>query len=167
MATTTSHQTYGANTSIAVKRKAQSKYRRKAGFVYPLIGNFTKVAGNPAALKDNATEGAYFTPCTGVDLIRNNLRQLLLCNKGERVMLPDYGMSLERYVFEPLDETTYFLVKQDILKTLDKYFSIVNVITLSVLSTPAEADRHELHVSLTLQLMDESLDIFDVEVTVG
>ena len=131
------------------------------------MGKFKTVTGAPPSLQNNTSEGAYFTGETGVELIRNNLRQLLLCNKGERVMLPDYGLNLERYLFEPLDQTTFFLIKQDILKTLERYFSSVNVITLSVYSDPKQAERSQLYVSLTLQLLDQSLDIFDVEVTVG
>ena len=82
-------------------------------------------------------------------------------------MLPDYGLNLERYLFEPLDQTTFYLIKQDILKTLERYFSSVNVITLSVYSDLLQRDRSQLYVSLTLQLLDQSLDIFDVEVTIG
>lgn len=166
MATTTSNILNGASPSIVVKRKIQSKTQKRSGFCYPLVGKFKSIAGKPPALQANSTEGAYFTKETGVDLIKNNLRQLLLCNKGERVMLPDYGLNLERYLFEPLDQTTFFLIKQDILKTLERYFSIVNVINLSVFSNPDDQDRSELYVSLTLQLLDQSLDIFDVEVTV-
>ena len=81
-------------------------------------------------------------------------------------MLPKYGLSLKKYIFEPLDETTFYLIKNDILKTLQAYFSIVNVISLSVFSSALEADRSELIIKLTLQIMDESLDIFDAEVTV-
>ena len=82
-------------------------------------------------------------------------------------MLPNYGLSLQKYVFEPLDETTYFLVKNDILQTINTYFSIVNVISLSVFSTAIEANRNQLVVRLTLQLLDSSLDIFDVEVNLA
>ena len=167
MATTTTNRLYGAEPSISVKRKTQSKYKKRLGFCYPLVGKFKTVTGAPPSLQNNTSEGAYFTGETGVELIRNNLRQLLLCNKGERVMLPDYGLNLERYLFEPLDQTTFFLIKQDILKTLERYFSSVNVITLSVYSDPKQAERSQLYVSLTLQLLDQSLDIFDVEVTVG
>jgi phage baseplate assembly protein W len=167
MATTTTHNSYGADVSLSVKRNTSSKYKRRAGFVYPLTGSFKTVTGTPAALQNNASEGSYFSPAYGVSLIRNNLRQLLLCEKGERVMLPNYGLSLQKYVFEPLDETTYFLVKNDILQTINTYFSIVNVISLSVFSTAIEANRNQLVVRLTLQLLDSSLDIFDVEVNLA
>ena len=167
MATTTTHDSYGADVSLSVKRNTASKYKRRAGLVYPLTGSFKTVTGTPATLQNNTSEGDYFSQSYGVSLIRNNLRQLLLCEKGERIMLPNYGLSLQKYVFEPLDETTYFLVKNDILQTINSYFSIVNVISLSVYSTGIEANRNELVVRLTLQLLDSSLDIFDVEVNLA
>jgi phage baseplate assembly protein W len=167
MATTTSNNLYGAEPSLSVKRKVQSKYKKKLGMCYPLVGKFKTVTGAPPSLQNNTGEGSYFTGEAGRELVRNNLRQLLMCNKGERVMLPDYGLNLERYLFEPLDQTTYYLIKQDILRTLERYFSSVNVITLSVYSDPLQAERSQLYVSLTLQLLDQSLDIFDVEVTIG
>ena len=79
-------------------------------------------------------------------------------------MLPDYGISLQKYLFEPLDETTYFLIRNEVLQTLRKYFSIVNVIKLGIFAD--EFIDHQLIIRLTLQLMDESLDIFDVEVKI-
>ena len=167
MAITTTQITYGAEPSISIKRAAASKYKKKNGLVYPLVGSFKTVTGTPASLKNNVSEGGYFSKAYGIELIRNNLRQLLLCEKGERIMLPNYGLSLKKYLFEPLDETTYYLIKQDILRTLETYFSIVNVISLSVFSNPLQAERSQLTVSLTLQLLDESLDIFDVEVTIA
>jgi|TARA_R110002074_G_scaffold12449_8_gene45641 phage baseplate assembly protein W len=115
----------------------------------------------------NAPQGAYFTGTQGLSLIKNNLRQLLLCEKGERIMLPDYGLSLKKYIFEPLDETTYFLMRTDILRTIDKYFKSVNVIKLAIYADELQRERNEILVSLTLQLLDESLEIFNVEVTIG
>ena len=82
-------------------------------------------------------------------------------------MLPDYGLSLKKYIFEPLDETTYFLMRTDILRTIDKYFKSVNVINLGIYADELQRDRNEILVSLTLQLLDESLEIFNVEVTIG
>ena len=169
MATTTEHNLYGTDVSLSVKRVASSKYKKKSGFVYPLIGKFETVTGG--ALQKNTSQKGYFNTAYGVSLIRNNLRQLILCEKGSRIMLPDYGLSLQKYLFEPLDETTYFLIKNDILRTLRTYFSMVNVISLRVLSNlqndMRSPEKNQLLVTLTLQLMDESLDIFDVQVNIG
>jgi len=165
MAFTTEQNKYGTNNSLTVERKISSQIKQRCGLDYPLTGNLNSVTGSVNA-NTNISKSSYFSKATGVNLIKNNLRQLLLCEKGERVMLPDYGLSLKKYLFEPLDETTYFLIRQDILETLAKYFSSVRVLSLTVLSNSLQRDRSELYISLTLQLLDQSLDIFDLEVTV-
>ena len=70
-------------------------------------------------------------------------------------------------VFEPLDEVTYFLIKTDILKTLYKYFRVVKVLTVAVGSTEQQSDRGELIIKLTLQLVNDDKDIFDIEVNIN
>ena len=167
MATTTTHTTYGAEVSVAVKKRVASRHRKISGLVYPLTGSFKTVTGQPPALQNNTSEGGYFSKSSGLELIRNNLRQLILCEKGSRVMLPSYGMSLQKYLFEPLDETTFYLLKNEIVKTLNKYFSIANIISLSVYSPERDAQQHRIIISLTLQLLDESLELFDAEVTIA
>jgi len=167
MAITTTHNNYGAETSISVRRAITSKTKSRFGFVYPLAGSFKTAIGAPPELRTNLKEGGYFSKAQGISLIKNNLRQLLLCERGERIMLPNYGISLQKFLFEPLDETTFYLIKTEILKTLQTYFSIANVITISVLSNELEAVRSQIVVKLTLQLMDGSLDIFDAEVKVA
>ena len=167
MAITTTHNTYGAAVSVEVHRTSASKIDARYGLAYPLIGSFKKVTGVPADLQNNTSEGGYFHKSYGISLIRNNLRQLLLCDKGERVMLPQYGISLNKYLFEPLDETTYYLIRRDILRTLEKYFSLVRVINLKVFSEAEDTEQGKIIISLTLQLLDESLDIFDAEVTIA
>ena len=169
MATTTEHNLYGTDVSLSVKRVASSKYKKKSGFVYPLMSKFDTATGG--ALQKNTSQKGYFSKSYGIPLIENNLKQLILCERGSRVMLPDFGLSLQKYLFEPLDETTYFLIKHDILRSLRTYFSFVNVISLRVLSNlqnnMRSPEKNQLLITLTLQLMDESLDIFDVQVNIG
>lgn len=165
MATTTTHNTYGVIPSVGVQKGSSSQYKKRYGLAYPLVGALdTTVTGG--ILKKNTSQAGYFSKCSGLALVKNNLRQLLLTEKGERVMLPDYGLSLRKYVFEPLDEVTYFLIKTDILKTLYKYFKAVRVLTVAVGSSDAQADRGELIIKLTLQLLNSDKEIFDIEVNI-
>ena len=169
MATTTTHLTYGSPVSLGVKRRVSSKYKIRNGFSYPLIEPLPlpNPDGPPPTLQKTKTQRGYFSKAYGLNLVRNNLRQLLLCEKGTRIMLPDYGLGLNKYLFEPLDETTFYLIKNEILTTLAKYFSIASVLSLRVFGNPIEQDQHQLIIQLTLQLNDESLEVFDTEVTIG
>jgi len=166
MATTTTHTTYGVPVSLSIQKATKAKRKQRFGFSYPLITPLdSTVTGG--YLQKATKQVDYFNRSTGVTLIRNNLRQLLLTEKGSRVMLPEYGLDLKRYLFEPLDETTYFLIRRDILQTINRYFSIARPLTLNVYSDDRATENNRLFVELTLQLMDESLDIFDIEVTLG
>jgi len=166
MATTTQFNKYGVNTTLSIKKSAASKHKQRLGLAYPLV----EVLGDTVTggfIQQNKEQSNYFSKSQGLSLIRNNLRQLLLCEKGERVMLPDYGLNLNRFLFEPLDKTTFQLIKNDIVKTIEKYFSIAKIISLQVMSEDIDIGRSQLVVSLTLQLVDESLNLFDIEVRVG
>lgn len=166
MATTSTHNRYGIPVSEGALKGSASQYKKRYGLAYPLIGSLDGTVTG-AVLKKATSQAGYFQKCSGIALIKNNLRQLLLTEKGERVMLPDYGLSLRKYVFEPLDEVTYFLIKSDILKTLYKYFKAVKVLTVAVGSTEQQSDRGELIIKLTLQLVSDSKDVFDVEVNIN
>jgi phage baseplate assembly protein W len=165
MATTSTHNRYGIPLSLATQRSSSSQYKKRYGLRYPIVGSLDgTVTGG--ALQKNTNQGGYFQKSSGLSLLKGNLRQLLLTEKGERLMLPDYGLSLRKYVFEPLDEVTYFLIKTDILKTLYKYFKAIRVLTVAVGATVEQADRGELSISLTLQLVSDSKEVFDMEVNV-
>ena len=157
---------YGVPVSPSIERGIKSKYKTRFGLAYPLA-KFKKVIPNTYLQQNNVTNVTYFGKAKGLALIKNNLKQLIRTQKGERVMLPDYGLSLEKYLFEPLDETTYELIKKDILDNIEKFFSIGRVLKLSIYSNETRIEKNQLVINLTLQLLDESLDILDIETRVG
>ena len=166
MATTTTFEKYGVPISLSISKAVSSKSASRKGFAYPLV----QILGGTIAggvINAPSRQGNYVNSSSGKDLIRNNLRQLLLTQKGERVMIPDYGLNLQRFLFEPLDQTLFYLLRVDIVSNLTKYFPIVKVLKLSILSSDVDSDRGQLNIGLTLQLQDESLDIFDIEVSVN
>ena len=164
MATTTTFNKYGAPISLIVKKGISSKWKKKPGLSYPLAYDTNRSPIEGGYIR-KSNQPSYFNKADGLYLIKNNLRQLLMTEKGERVMLPDFGLSLKKYLFEPLDEVTFNLVRNEVANNIRKYFKIVRIISLKVFSTTFE--NHDLRINLTLQLLDGSLDIFDVETKIG
>lgn len=165
MAITTTFEKFGVPLTLSVEKAVTSKTKKRAGFRYPLASDLgSTISGG---IIQSPSKQKYFGPATGIALIRNNLRQLLLTQKGERVMIPDYGLDLQRYLFEPIDKTLFYLIKKDISDTISKYFSIARILKIRVFSDERDLENSTLRVSLTLQLKDESLDMFDIEVTIG
>ena len=65
--------------------------------------------------------GGAFSQQFGSKLVKNNILDMFLTKKGERVMMPDFGSNLHRVVFEPLDLTTRMRTQEDIINLLRKY----------------------------------------------
>tara|TARA_B100000579_G_scaffold137309_1_gene111420 strand:+ start:9790 stop:10182 length:393 start_codon:yes stop_codon:yes gene_type:complete len=53
--------------------------------------------------------------------IKQAIISVLLTNKGERLMNPQYGSDIRRYLFEPLDYGTSYQIKENIRFSLDKF----------------------------------------------
>ena len=106
---------------------------------------------------------------SGVELIRNNLKQLLSTDLGERVLLPRYGLNLKKYLFQPMDEELFEAIKSEILGTMSRYANNVRVLKLRVvpLDDYGLEGLQALKVVLSLQLKESDNLVFEVGVKIG
>ena len=62
--------------------------------------------------------------------IKQAIVNVLLTNKGERLMNPRYGSDIRRFLFEPLDYGTGFQIKANIRDTLDRFEPRISVLDI-------------------------------------
>ena len=62
--------------------------------------------------------------------IKQAIVNVLLTNKGERLMNPRYGSDIRRFLFEPLDYGTGFQIKGNIRDTLERFEPRISVIDI-------------------------------------
>ena len=62
--------------------------------------------------------------------IKQAIVNILLTNKGERLMNPRYGSDIRRFLFEPLDYGTGFQIKANIRDTLDRFEPRISVLDI-------------------------------------
>jgi len=62
-----------------------------------------------------------------LDCIACAIENILLTRRGERVMRPEFGSLLEKYLFEPLSESTAHLIALEILDSLKKQENRIDV----------------------------------------
>ena len=60
-------------------------------------------------------------------IIRNDLIQLLLTSPGERVMRPDFGTGIRRFLFENMDRNSLEWLSDDIRDAVGRYERRVRV----------------------------------------
>jgi len=66
-------------------------------------------------------EGTFMSRQQDVRLIKNDLVQLLLTSPGERVMRPDFGTLLRRFLFSNITRESLSILRENILDAIAKY----------------------------------------------
>ena len=152
-----------ANTETTVYGAIQERYNSQA-----IKSERKDIYGLNFPLGD-ASSGGYFSKSSGINMIKDSVKQLLLTEKGERVMLPNYGCNLRKYLFQPLDETTFKNIRTEIQTSFYNYIVGAEIAKLTVLPTGVlgPAGGNSLQVILTLRLNTADLEVFDVGVTIS
>lgn len=114
-------------------------------------------------------KGATMAWSEGATNIRECIRIVLLTERGERVMLPEFGAGLKRYLFQPNTVATRRLIEEEITNALQRWEPRIRLDTISVEADPNDAFaalvmiRYELvanqaseEMQLRLQLNAES-----------
>ena len=82
-------------------------------------------------------------------------------------MDPDYGLKVDTFLFEPLDEALFETLKATILDTLRVYMPYVNVLLLRIEDAPSALADGGVLIGLSLQIKEDlSIPPFEVKVQV-
>ena len=76
-----------------------------------------------------------FNKTKGLSLLKSEVLQFIQTERGERVMLPNFGLSLKRFLFEPLSEDLSELIYEEIYSGLSRYLPHVDIKGLRILNS--------------------------------
>ena len=85
-------------------------------------------------------------------LIKQNLKMLVLTSPGERVMEPEFGVGIRRYLFENFNQSTFTRINMDIRNQVDKFMPIVNIIEVHFAGS--DIDRNLLGLQIFYSIPD-------------
>jgi phage baseplate assembly protein W len=108
---------YGVGSVSNPNRLVKRNLNKRFGFRYPM---------------GDIDSGTFLKKSSDLELVKGQLRQLLLTNRGERVMLPGFGTNLRKYIMEPLDQATLSQVRREILESFRRYAPNVSISKLQV-----------------------------------
>ena len=91
----------------------------------------------------------YFSTSADKKLVKENMQQILLTNPGERVMLPDFGVGLRRYLFEMNDEQLATVIREKIVTQIAKYEPLASIIDIQF-----KQQDNEMRIRITYRLKD-------------
>ena len=67
------------------------------------------------------------------NLVRQNLKHLILTNPGERIMDPLFGVGIKQFLFEPNDTIVWSNITAKIHKQVQKYMPYLEIIDISLM----------------------------------
>jgi phage baseplate assembly protein W len=104
------------------------------------------------------------SPSTGSDLlldhdeiaIRNSISNIFTTKKGEKLLDPTFGSSLEQYLFEPINETYGKAIGNEILNAIQNNEPRVEVLNVSVVTDPDHQQYQITVIYRFLQIQKQS-----------
>ena len=84
--------------------------------------------------RDDGLGGFFATTSTTIEAVKNNIRNLLQTEEGERLFQPNLGIGLRRILFEHISDENLIGVQNTILDKLEFWLPFVEVRNIEVLS---------------------------------
>ena len=133
----------------------------------PIIQGTRRI--NPLDINNNVTIGVAFpldetnmftgTPTTK-EQVKNNLLNLLLTKKGERVNHPNFGVALQNYLFE--QNINPDNVEEEINQQINIYIPEIFLVNTDTDFIP---DEHTLNIKITYQFkLDNTQDAITITI---
>tara|TARA_R110001583_G_scaffold11403_4_gene51631 strand:- start:13921 stop:14409 length:489 start_codon:yes stop_codon:yes gene_type:complete len=111
---------------------------------------YNKQLNKTVMLKD--IQGSY-----DMDAIKNSITNIFLTTPGQKILSPEFGINLRRFIFEPANSFTSYRIKADILNNLPDMEPRIELQEVTVIPVPNE---HEFYV--TLQINVPSLNAYGI-----
>ena len=84
--------------------------------------------------RGDGLDGFFATTSTTIEAVKNNIRNLLQTNTGERLFQPNLGIDLRGLLFEQITEETLLTIQDSILDVLEFWMPFVEVRDIQVLT---------------------------------
>lgn len=100
------------------------------------------------------TNTAFAQTFTTTEQVKTNIRNLLLTQRGERIMQPEFGSGLREILFEFNNEDVSAQIQTTIETTLQKWLPYVSVESIEIEQTDSLKDNNRVNVSIDFRIGD-------------
>lgn len=95
--------------------------------------------------------------------VKQNFKNLVLTSPGERIMDPDFGVGIRRYLFENFDDFTFDEIEEKIMEQVGLYMPYIELIDIQFQTPPAEEYENYMNIIIEFNIQPtNSLAILDL-----
>jgi len=91
-----------------------------------------------------------------LDVVKQNLKTLILTDKGDRIMIPNFGVGLRKFLFENMNSSVNIQIEQEIIDQVRKHMPFVNINRVSILEDPNNLNKIYVSVNFTVPALNAS-----------
>ena len=108
-------------------------------------------------------QGGYFaTTKTTMDAVKNDIKLLLMTQRGERLFQPFLGMNIRRFLFEQITDDTAIEIENDIVDTFQTWLPFVQLQDIDV--DLGDQDKNTIKINVTFNIRNAPTDLQSVGV---
>ena len=116
----------------------------------------------PFGRKPGTGDGYFTSTKTTMDAIKNNIKTLLLTERGERLFQPNLGMNLRRFLFEQITQNTVIEIENDIVSTFEKWLPFVQLNDIRV--DIGNQDKNHIKIGIDFNVVNIPTELQSVGV---
>ena len=107
--------------------------------------------------RDSELDGFFATTSTTIEAVKNNIRNLLQTEEGERFFQPNLGLGLRSLLFEHITSENLITVQDAILDKMELWLPFVEVRDIQVLSTDDSTDVgvNEIRIKISFNIKQD------------
>ena len=120
--------------------------------------------------KEDGNQGYFASTKTTIEAVKNNIRNLLLTQRGERLMQPTLGLNLRRFLFEPINDGDELAIQDEIIETISSWLPFVIINRIDVRTSEADGDnyiKNSIRINIDFSITKDSSTLNSVQVSLG
>ena len=118
--------------------------------------------------KSNGVEGWFASTDTTIKAVKNNIKMLLNTNKGERLMQPNLGINLRKFLFEQYNDESRIAIQNEILDTLKTWLPFVEIKELDINMEETDAiGKNKMMIYITFNIIRDPNTLESIQVEIG
>ena len=118
--------------------------------------------------RSGGTEGYFISTNTTIKAVKNNIKMLLNTHKGERLMQPNLGTGMRRFLFEQFTDETVVSIQNEIVDIFNRWLPFVEIKELDVSMNESDAvGKNKMTIFILFNIIRDPNSIESVEVEIG
>ena len=123
----------------------------------------------PVNLNISGSDGYFQATTTTIQAVKTNIINLLNTNQGERLMQPNLGLNLKKYLFEQYTTELRDRIRNEIFDIFKFWLPFVKIQKLEISMSGINSDigKNTMNISMDFNITRDPSTFESIEITIG